>query len=146
MERGWSLVNVIWESPLFYCGRWSDSLNILKKERIKMRRNLNKIRFILCESCFWCASCLNLGVKVDRCPICDIGKVESMQVSDNELYKSNRNPIKSRSTANFVNYDDLTKLEYNGASTSIYQKWPQLDTTAWNRYKWWKQEIDFLVE
>lgn len=101
MERGLSLVNVIWESPLFYCGRWSDSLNILKKERIKMRRNLNKIRFILCESCFWCASCLNLGVKVDRCPICDICKVESMQVSDNELYKSNRNPIKSRSTANF---------------------------------------------
>ena len=123
MERGLSLVNVIWESPLFYFERrWSDSVNILKKERIKMRRNLNKIRFILCESCFWCASCLNLGVTIDRCPICDNGKVESMQVSGNELYKSNWNPIKSRSTANFVNYDDLAKSEYNGASASIYQK------------------------
>jgi hypothetical protein len=76
-----------------------------------MRRNLNKIRFMLCESCFWCASCLNLGVMVDKCPICDNGKVESMPVCDNELYKSNLNPIKSRSTANFVNYVDLTKSE-----------------------------------
>jgi hypothetical protein len=48
---------------------------------------------------------------VDKCPICDNGKVESMPVCDNELYKSNRNPIKSRSTANFVNYVDLTKSE-----------------------------------
>ena len=53
----------------------------------------------------------NLGVIVDKCPIFDNGKVESMSVTDNELYKSNLNPIKSRSTANFVNYADLTKSE-----------------------------------
>jgi len=70
-----------------------------------MRRNLKQIRFILCESCFWCASCLNLGIKVDQCPICNNHKVESMRVSGNELDRSNLNPKKDEMLSQFETND-----------------------------------------
>jgi hypothetical protein len=49
-----------------------------------MRRNFKEIRFMLCESCYWSASCLNQRVTVDKCPICINDKVESMSVFDND--------------------------------------------------------------
>ena len=103
---GWVIVKIyciISNIVLFYYNRWSwsDSINSLKKERIKMRRNLKQIRFILCESCFWCASCLNLGIKVDQCPICNNHKVQLMPVSDNELDTSNLNPKKDEVVSQF---------------------------------------------
>jgi hypothetical protein len=60
-----------------------------------MRRNFKQIRFIVCESCFWCASCLNQGITVDKCPSCNNGKVELLPVFDNELDRSSRTPKKA---------------------------------------------------
>ena len=43
--------------------------------------------FLLCGSCYWCASYLNFRGTVDLlCPSCLNGKVESMSISDNEIY------------------------------------------------------------
>lgn len=70
-----------------------------------MRRNFKQIRFILCESCFWCASCLNQGIIVDKCPICNNGNVESLPVSDNELDRSSRNPKKDDVVPQFETND-----------------------------------------
>ena len=46
-----------------------------------------KSRFLLCESCFWCASCINLSFNVEKCPLCINGNVESMPLSDKEIYR-----------------------------------------------------------
>ena len=43
-----------------------------------------QIQFLLCESCFWCASCLSSkNVSVVKCPIChDNGKIKWMPISN----------------------------------------------------------------
>ena len=42
----------------------------------------DKINFLLCESCFWCASYLNNYRKVvTNCPICGNKNIESMPIS-----------------------------------------------------------------
>ena len=46
-----------------------------------------QIHFLLCESCFWCASYLSLeSVSITRCPKC-YNKIEWMPISDVNLSK-----------------------------------------------------------
>jgi len=45
-----------------------------------------QIHFLLCGSCFWCASYIDLRNTVEKCPSCMNGKVESMPLSDKEIY------------------------------------------------------------
>jgi hypothetical protein len=52
-----------------------------------------EIDFLLCESSLWCASCLNVAKRtVTKCPSCSDGRLESMSISDNEIYKFGYNP------------------------------------------------------
>jgi hypothetical protein len=46
----------------------------------------NQIDFLLCPSCYWCASCFSYSEIVTRCPTCDNDNVESMPISNDELY------------------------------------------------------------
>jgi hypothetical protein len=42
--------------------------------------------FLICKSCFWCASCLNRSNMITRCPMCDNnddGLLDSIPISDN---------------------------------------------------------------
>jgi hypothetical protein len=59
----------------------------LKKKEIV--NNNKKIHFLICGSCFWCASHFNnIGDMIVKCPSCDSNnKVESIPVSYNEVYK-----------------------------------------------------------
>ena len=50
------------------------------------------IHFLICDSCFWCASCIRLDVSVARCPSCNDNKVEWMPITENEIYKFNYDP------------------------------------------------------
>jgi hypothetical protein len=53
----------------------------------------DKINFLLCESCFWCASYLNNYRKVvTNCPICGNKNIESMPISHDEVHTSNHDP------------------------------------------------------
>jgi hypothetical protein len=53
----------------------------------------DKINFLICESCFWCASYLNNYRKVvTNCPICGSKKIEFMPISHNEVYTFNHDP------------------------------------------------------
>ena len=46
--------------------------------------------FVICSSCFWCASYLNnMHRSVEVCPSCNDAKVESMPISFDETYKFN---------------------------------------------------------
>jgi hypothetical protein len=55
----------------------------------------NKIDFLLCNSCFWCASYLNLRISfgVIECPSCKENTVERMSLSANDVYLFDYNRV-----------------------------------------------------
>lgn len=59
--------------------------SIRSEERNGIKSNFEQAHFLLCSSCFWCASYLSLRGTVEMCPACLDGKVESMPISDNEV-------------------------------------------------------------
>ncbi len=53
-----------------------------------------KIDFLLCNSCFWCASYLNLRtVDVIECPSCNENTIEWMPLHTNDVYSFDYNRI-----------------------------------------------------
>jgi len=44
------------------------------------------MRFLLCKSCFWCATCLDPDLVVSKCPVCE-DRFESLPISYNEICK-----------------------------------------------------------
>jgi hypothetical protein len=73
----------------FYNSLEEDTIDIDNRDIIVAR----KMRFLLCESCFWCASCLNVAERtVTKCPSCSDARLESMPISDNKIYKFEYNP------------------------------------------------------
>jgi len=54
-----------------------------KQHTISSERN-----FLICRSCFWCASYFNnMHRSVERCPSCNDAKIESIPISFDETYK-----------------------------------------------------------
>jgi predicted RNA-binding Zn-ribbon protein involved in translation (DUF1610 family) len=53
------------------------------------------IDFLLCNSCFWCASYLNLRISfgVFECPSCKENTVERMSLSANDVYLFDYNRV-----------------------------------------------------
>jgi hypothetical protein len=45
------------------------------------------VNFLLCPSCFWCASCLSPDSPFTRCPSCIEGDIESIPIAENENYR-----------------------------------------------------------
>jgi hypothetical protein len=44
--------------------------------------------FLICKSCFWCATYLNGSKMITNCPACyDDGLLDSLRILDNEVYK-----------------------------------------------------------
>lgn len=44
--------------------------------------------FLICKSCFWCASCVYNHYKINKCPICnDNTTIESIPISTHEAYR-----------------------------------------------------------
>jgi hypothetical protein len=72
----------------------TDKLSNEKKRIITKQRH-----FLLCESCFWCASSIYLVSMDWICPVCsnnnnnnnNNNKVESMPIQNNETYKFDYN-------------------------------------------------------
>jgi hypothetical protein len=67
-------------------------VNKYKKEEIfddDKKRIFEHRYFLLCESCFWCASYLNMGglTPVDKCPLCHDNRIEWMTISHDEIYQ-----------------------------------------------------------
>jgi hypothetical protein len=65
---------------------------------IRIRGRISdEIYFLVCQSCFWCASFINNDTFTARtgkaapppkCPICIRGNIDSMPIAENEEYKS----------------------------------------------------------
>ena len=64
----------------------TDKLSNEKKGIITKQRH-----FLLCESCFWCASSIYLVSMDWICPVCSNSKIESIPIENNEMYKFNYN-------------------------------------------------------
>ena len=65
----------------------TDNLSIEKKRIITKQRH-----FLLCESCFWCASSIYLVSMDWICPVCNnSNKIESIPIQNNEIYKFDYN-------------------------------------------------------
>lgn len=43
--------------------------------------------FLICESCFWCASYFRSGYLMHDCPMCYNGKLNCMPIGDDEEYR-----------------------------------------------------------
>ena len=71
----------------------------INRDKIKLPR---QIYFLLCSTCYWCASDISGKSKFTKCPSCNSVEVESMPLSDNELYKFDYHP-KRGVTLEFLN-------------------------------------------
>ena len=49
------------------------------------KSSLKQPPFLLCGSCFWCASYINMRGTIEKCPACMDGKVESIPILDQEV-------------------------------------------------------------
>lgn len=66
------------------CGSKRDSLD-----------KILEIRFLLCNSCFWCASYYHDSSdenRITKCPDCYSDELESMPISSKEVYKVDYSP------------------------------------------------------
>jgi hypothetical protein len=64
------------------------------KPEITSKKNIvrQKIDFLFCGSCFWCASYFNNYIQVvTKCPSCSSSNVESMPISNDEVYTFSHN-------------------------------------------------------
>lgn len=58
--------------------------------RTATARNIStfrKVQFLICDSCFWCASILEDGMPASRCPLCKSTKLESIPIAIGESYR-----------------------------------------------------------
>jgi hypothetical protein len=99
----------------------NDIVNIIKPEVTLKKKgiviNNNKIHFLLCGSCFWCASNFNniddtIIITTTKCPCCDSTRVESIPISYNEVYKFDYDP-KRGVTLEFSKVDDEEEVTLN---------------------------------
>ena len=71
----------------------SKDLSSMEHQWSNTSKRISKaVYFLLCESCFWSASYLSniFGSKtklITRCPLCNTQTIESMLISDNDVYR-----------------------------------------------------------
>ena len=61
----------------------------INRDKIKHPR---QIHFLLCNTCYWCASDIGSKSKFTKCPSCNGVEIESMRLSDKELYEFDYHP------------------------------------------------------
>jgi hypothetical protein len=84
------------------CIRNIENENIAHDGFIERKTRISEIYFLICQSCFWCASyCISpkmfsrttkatksiSGVDITKCPSCIEGNIESFPIVENEEYK-----------------------------------------------------------
>jgi hypothetical protein len=62
---------------------------IKQHQQIGTVRRFHDAEFLICKSCFWCASILSFNTYYLRCPACKNMKLESTPLSEGEAYSIN---------------------------------------------------------
>jgi hypothetical protein len=61
-------------------------LDFLLRPYVRYDHQADSKAFLICKSCFWCASQLNTRHVIIKCPACDNnGLLNSIPISDNEV-------------------------------------------------------------
>jgi hypothetical protein len=73
----------------------NDIANMANKDNVKDTASHQKKYFLLCETCFWCATYLinDDCTTFSKCPTCNNAKVESLPIAKNEYYKFDYSPL-----------------------------------------------------
>ena len=93
---------------------------ILKDENKSSRNNNNRpswavnkqsIHFLICDSWFWCASCIRLDASTVTC--CNCNKVQSMPIEGDQVHKNNYDFVLDNTEILFwfVECDDKNKYK-----------------------------------
>lgn len=51
-----------------------------------------KATFVICQDCFWCASCFRVYDSFLRCPLCRNDSIDSLPIFGDEYYKVELSP------------------------------------------------------
>ena len=81
------------------------------------KKELSKqIHFLLCESCFWCASYLSSkSVSVAKCPNCHDNKIRWMPISNINIYKLAMTP-----RLHTIEHGDMTAFFKKGFTKELF--------------------------
>jgi len=84
------------EYDLLQKSEFSSSYKFNKRENGSSLRPTNHICFVICNSCYWCASYfsiddLNSSSQVLRCHLCNSCNTELIPISSNESFRINHN-------------------------------------------------------
>jgi rubrerythrin len=74
--------------------RYATAAVVTNGKQSPVARISKKIDFLLCNSCFWCASYLNMRDYADiECPSCKQNTIEWMPLCANDVYSFDHNRV-----------------------------------------------------
>jgi hypothetical protein len=62
---------------------------MVHENNIDTLRRYHGAEFLICNSCFWCASILSDNTYSEKCPACKSLRLESTPISEREAYSIN---------------------------------------------------------
>lgn len=82
-----------------------------ERENFKIKHQTNKIYFVICNSCYWCASYFSidnveLSSQVLRCHVCNSRNTELIPISSNDSFRMKYN-ITRGMELEFYRSDDI---------------------------------------
>jgi hypothetical protein len=78
------MLSCLMEGKIFYDSIYYSGSFDINRDKIRLP---TQIHFLLCNTCYWCASDIGSKSKFTKCPSCNSLEVESMPIAKNELYK-----------------------------------------------------------
>jgi hypothetical protein len=84
-------------------------MKIDERKRIVETTEYNSGYFLLCTSCYWCASFFKYSKLFSRCPQCTAGEIDTMPVRKDETYNFNFNARKGVELEFSVHKDPIIK-------------------------------------
>ena len=104
------------EYDLLQKSKVSSSYKFNKRERGPSLRSANHIYFVICNSCYWCASyfCiddLNSSSQVLRCHLCNSCNTELIPISSNESFRINYNVTRGMEMEFYRNNEFVNRQE-----------------------------------
>ena len=100
------------------------SSNTMERENNTIVQSVNHIYFVICNSCYWCASYFGINKlkslsKVIGCHVCNSHDTELIPVSTNESFELDYNITRGMEMEFYRSNDVVDKL-YAARSTNIF--------------------------
>ena len=93
------------------------SSNNIERENSRFVQSINHVYFVICNSCFWCASYfgvndLNSSSQVLRCHLCNSLNTELIPITSNETFKINYNVTQGMKMEFYRNNEIVNRQEF----------------------------------